>query len=229
MKRLFLIVALCLMATWVSASEYRMGGRPERQFWVVSSDAPANARRGGPNVWLCDRVADNIQIQAAIDAGEALGASGVYNVDVVLIGGRFEIDAPIYVGYGGTASPGTTFGVSLRSAGSVSLQNNGGDADDEGHFMLYFCPKDGGAGKKSIVGPMEFVCTNMAGGIYAKGMHNSRIQDVTTAYGSVCLMVLCAEFGMRMPGLLAWKISELPMGQAWGLDLQTLTVPTQAG
>jgi hypothetical protein len=188
MKRFAIAAILLAVAVPISiGAEYHRGGADTGGVYlIVSAQAPGSMKRGGPNVYLTDYNADNVQIQAAIDLAQANDTSGLYSPDLVLVAGRYDFDAPIYIGYNPAQTvPNSNFGVNIRTLGDVTFVNNGGTADDEGKFLVYCAPKDGATGYKSIIGPLNINATGMAGGIYANGMHNSRVQDVVVNGGAV--------------------------------------------
>lgn len=72
MKHLSILLAATaavfpLVSSSMAADDYKGSWDTDAVYLVISKDAPDTMRRGGPNVWLCDGTADNVQIQAAID------------------------------------------------------------------------------------------------------------------------------------------------------------------
>jgi hypothetical protein len=153
-------------------------------FYMVSADAAGWAKRGGPNVRICDFSGDDVQFQELVDLAQALGTNGDAAPKICFYGGRYDFNGPVYIGYSGT-TPSQNFGVDLEMLGNVTFTNSGGGANDEGKFMLYIAPRDGGTGTRSLRGPIEISALNMAGGIYWKGVHNGVMENVKVNYGTV--------------------------------------------
>jgi len=174
MKRFFLLAVFCLTATSVSGADPSSGDHPERVFWVVSSDVPEYARRPGPNVWLCDLKADDVQVQAAIDAAEAVG-SGAMPAEVHFSSGRYSFTTPIYDGYASGVPEGTA-GCSLIGHGFVQIGWAGATQTTD-KFLINVAPSDSQQYGLRIEG-FKLWSNGKINGMFMQNCVRARVRDI---------------------------------------------------
>ena len=153
-------------------------------YTVISSDAPGWMRVGGPGRYLCDGTADNVEIQAAIDAATADG----YSV-VELSTGPFAITTPLYIGYA-AGEPNANGGCSLKGTGTTSITWAGTTQDAPNVFLLHVAPQSFSA--KVWVENISFFCESKISGIYSHSLVRGGIKNVVIS-GAKYFGLIAAE------------------------------------
>lgn len=162
-------------------------------FRVIASDAPAWMRIRGPGLYLCNGDADDLEIQAAIDAAEATGLK----CTVDLSPGTYDMDSPIYIGYS-AGQPNQTVGCNLITSGYVILDS---DINDLQKFQIYFSPLPTG-NQPRIEGPLLIQGGIRAGGIYSTSLTTGSIRNVRVFAGRVAGIWCDNSWTLELKGLL---------------------------
>lgn len=168
---LAIVVAVALLVT-SGHSQPRVDSPPVPPpiFYVIGPNA-AN-RTGGPGRYLCDGTADNVQIQAAIDAAEAMGApsgedAGWYGPTIILSADEYDIAATIDVGYDSNGDPYGNAGVTIKAEGRGAwLKWSGGET--AAAWIMRYCPGDAETAQHGGLHNLIFHGDDKANGLYVQ-------------------------------------------------------------
>lgn len=175
----FVAVAAPLLA-FGAAPRYDSGGVKDAIFRVFPAGSGVP---GGPNRYLCDGTADDVEIQAAIDAAEALGGpsgedDGWYAPIIELSAGEYDITSTLLVGFSGT-TPNSNAGVTIKGGGRGAWLKWSGGTTIAAWIMRY-SPGDAENGPHPTLDNLIFHGDDKASGLYMDTpAYRAKMQNLT--------------------------------------------------